>query len=441
MNILLFSPPMVHPRLDRDTMQISPPLAIYHLGGILKDKGYNTAIYDPLDIKAYYADTWDEKSVEELISGVDVIGISTNSFNWGMAKEFIDIVKSRPNAPFIICGGVHTSLFHQHVMEVSKVDIVVREDGETALIRVLEDLENQGTLADIPNITYREKGKLKINPVRLEKSIPANSPDYHLIPDKHYYSLPVELSRGCPFDCIFCAILFIRSWRAMDVNTSLQRLDNSLKFLKDKTTANSVLFTDDCFTTNTQRAKEIFQALDRDERSYRIHFNSRVSDLLKDDELIKAIPGQKVSTIEMGIECGYDEGLKRVNKGMTLEDVENCLEKLKKQGIAKFGLLSFIVGFPWERYDDCVKTIEYAQSLEDRYGVITIVNWWMPLKSKLWDQQSECGFYIDKSVYDNPLWPTDEEVLNVVHPHISINAINKLMSKYGGLITHLLDMV
>ncbi|MGD9212787.1 MAG: radical SAM protein, partial [Desulfobacteraceae bacterium] len=395
-------------------MKISPPLAIYSLGGMLRQQGYDVTIRDPKEVREYYYDTWDEAGVDRFIAGFDLIGISTNTFNWGIAKEFIDIVKSKHNSPVIVAGGVHASLFHEYISKNSEVDFVVREDGEEALLRIVQAIEKGFSFDDIPNITFKKNGQLKINPINQEVALPDYPTAYDLIPDNYYYSIPVETSRGCPFHCAFCAILYLGKWRSLNAEKAIDRFLNTFSYVKNKSTAASLLFTDDEFCINSERAKRIFHRLENIKQKFHIHFTARISDFLRDPELAAAIPKSKVSTIQMGLESGYEEGMQRIKQGLNFEQVDRVFRLLNEHDVSKYCLVSFIVGFPWERYSDCVKTIEYALHIEEKYRVITTVNWWMPLKSELWDEQAAGGFYIGHDLYDNPLWPTNEEMLNIV---------------------------
>ena len=41
-----------------------------------------------------------------------------------------------------------------------------------------------------------------------------------------------------------------------------------------------------------------------------------------------SIPIDMVNMIQIGVECGYNEGLKKIRKGITVEQLEECVEKL-----------------------------------------------------------------------------------------------------------------
>ena len=84
---------------------------------------------------------------------------------------------------------------------------------------------------------------------------------------------------------------------------------------------------------------------------------ARASDL-KDGELLEVLQSKQIVRIAIGIECGYNIGLKNINKGLTIELLEKRLQTFQKYDLIKKMFFSFIIGFPWER------TLDYKQTLD-----------------------------------------------------------------------------
>jgi hypothetical protein len=59
----------------------------------------------------------------------------------------------------------------------------------------------------------------------------------------------------------------------------------------------------------------------------RISFEARVTDLIYTG-FLDNIPGTIIDNIQIGVEAGYDEGLKKVRKGITIAQLEECAEHL-----------------------------------------------------------------------------------------------------------------
>ena len=165
MKIMLMMTP-VHPDLESFKLKGTAPLGIYVVGSILRNHGYEIKCCDQLTLEPYYtADGWSESQIEGLIDGCNIIGFSANSFNWGTTREFIEIIKKRRDAPFVICGGIHPTNFDTHILENSPVDLIVRGDAEKKIVKVVEAVKTEKSFRDIPGITFREGDRIIRNPM------------------------------------------------------------------------------------------------------------------------------------------------------------------------------------------------------------------------------------------------------------------------------------
>ena len=96
----------------------------------------------------------------------------------------------------------------------------MRNEGEITLPLVINALASNSSLKGIDGITYRtDNGDIIVNK---ERSILSERdlnqmpiPAYHLIPKNKYTFVPMETSRGCRFNCIFCGIPFPKSYRKL----------------------------------------------------------------------------------------------------------------------------------------------------------------------------------------------------------------------------------
>ena len=59
----------------------------------------------------------------------------------------------------------------------------------------------------------------------------------------------------------------------------------------------------------------------------RISFEARVTDLMQVG-FLENIPEKIIDNIQIGVEAGYNEGLKKVRKGITIAQLEECAEHL-----------------------------------------------------------------------------------------------------------------
>ena len=91
----------------------------------------------------------------------------------------------------MVAGGPYPTTFHA---EIEGVDHFVLDEAEEIFPEFLRDLEN-GTASAV----YREPRKPDVTRTPI--------PRFDLVDLKSYYSMSVQFSRGCPFDCEFCDII------------------------------------------------------------------------------------------------------------------------------------------------------------------------------------------------------------------------------------------
>lgn len=434
MNVLFVDPP-VHPDVEGEIMSTVPPLAIYLLAGVLRERGYYVDAWDPRLMIDLFDNGWDSEAIKIAIQDFDIIAVSSNSFNWGMAKEFINIVKKQENSPLVICGGIHPTFFYDHIFEVADVDFVILGDGEYTILKLLEAIEKGENYNSIPNLVYKCNGNLYKNSFIQEKTITSyGMPAYDLIPENTYYNLPVETSRGCPFHCTFCSILDSNNWRGLDAETSIKNIKFALDYLENIPICKSIFIIDNLFTANPIRSIEIFDYINTCKTDFTFLFEARCTDIIKSNDLVKSIPSNKVSIIQIGVECGYDDGLHKIRKGLRTEDVIKTLECLSNFDLSKKAFLSFMIGFPWEKPEDCFKTIEFAKFLEEKYKCATAINWWIPLKSIIWDNRSSYGFSFDEASYDDPLWTLNKDNIISAYCNLKIEDIMNISKEFKGTL-------
>jgi len=124
------------------------------------------------------------------LAWADMVFISAMIIQKDSAKEVIKRAKEL-GKPVVAGGPLFTTGWEEYT---SLVDHLVLGEGEGTLPLFLKDLQ---------------KNKLKKNYhldhfLDLKKAV---VPDYSLINLKKYFSLCIQYSRGCPFDCEFCDVV------------------------------------------------------------------------------------------------------------------------------------------------------------------------------------------------------------------------------------------
>src|SRR5437667_301448 len=124
----------------------------------------------------------------------------------------------------VTLGGWHPSLLPRQTLEADFVDIVVRGQGETAMLEVVRHFEDGASMDDILGIGFKREGKIFFNPERpLTPLVDLPPKAYHLADFDAYARLCGRRwamyisSLACPFNCSYCtnAGVYGRQWNGL----------------------------------------------------------------------------------------------------------------------------------------------------------------------------------------------------------------------------------
>jgi radical SAM superfamily enzyme YgiQ (UPF0313 family) len=213
-----------------------------------------------------------------------------------------------------------------------------------------------------PNLSFRAKdGRIVHNPLLPLRedldTIPA--PDLSLLkPDprrrKFQPPIPVQTSRGCPFDCSFCSVtgMFGKKYRfrsTENVIEELRRYDRA---------KSSVFFYDDNFAANRERTKELLQAMIRERFTFPWTTQVR-ADLARDVELVRLMRDAGCHTVYIGFESVNPRSLDGMKKKQTVADLVRAARVLRRNRINIHGM--FVLGFDEDDWRSVKETVKFAK--------------------------------------------------------------------------------
>lgn len=416
MRVLLTAPPihdLSDPSGEGGHISVCPSLGLYLLTAVIEEKGHEVDLVDPVNFEARF----NGKDVMEGLAGADVLALSVNSCTWPRALALLKRLEDRPKRPVVVVGGPHASVLGEHVLRESVADFAVRGEAEISFPLLLEKLGKGEDARDTPGVSSIVGGDLVRNsppelltPLHLENLPP---PRYDLLPDGYYDLLPVESSRGCLHACVFCSTTYRRSWRGIGPGAFRRRLDQLSPFLP-KTKRGAFFIIDDCFTAGHERIGGIAAELAGFE--HKLLFEARITDVIAPG-IMEALVSLPILVMEMGVECGYQDGLSRAGKGLRLEQVEAAARLVDLYGLAARSRFSFIMGLPWEGKREVMKTLEYAFKLTGSRGAKLVASWLVVFPgSVIWNRRREWGVDIEAVDYDEDGWWSSPEVFRRCHP-------------------------
>jgi len=212
--------------------------------------------------------------VKEKITGFkpDIVGISAFSHSIkNEAHKIVAICKDMNKNIVTVMGGGYPTLSSEEAMKDENLDVVVLSEGEVVFYNLVSSIADNKPLRDVNGIVYRENGKVIKNP--LEKKIE----DLDKLPYPDLDDLSIDLyqtqvihsmqrvinplrsisiisSRGCVFDCGFCATKKV--WGKTRYR-SPRSVVEEIKYLKKKYNNNFIKINDDLIATDPAMVTEI----------------------------------------------------------------------------------------------------------------------------------------------------------------------------------------
>lgn len=423
------SPP-VHYSINSAGMNSMPTTAIYLLSAVLQSHGHEVMVVDNYYMRKFNPIELNEEEflnyLTPFLKKAELIGISSNTLNWAMARYILRLIKSEvPDIP-VVLGGLHPSYFAEYIMRTTECDFILTGEGEITLPQLAKKLQEEGKRADfedIDNLYWRSDGKIISNKyapllsVDILERMPL--PDYSQMPSNVYSIMPVSTSRGCKFGCRFCSVPRKFNWVGHNEQYVIEKIAKLWELYHDRFSHNAIYFTDDCFTADPCRATNILSGvLGRESGLESIILEARANDL-RSPILLEHMQNKRIKRIAVGVESGTNVGLKKINKGLTIEQLEQTLKYMEKYDVISKGYFSFIIGFPWDTFETCMDTIEYAASILQRYGPgLVNLNWLYLFPSQIWTEREKYGINLSESIFDDFYYMTNPYVAKQIRPNL-----------------------
>ncbi len=232
----------------------------------------------------------------------------------------------------VIAGGPHPTTFHD---EIPGVDHFVLDEVEETFPGFLHDLES-GTARAI----YREPGKpdVTLTPV----------PRFDLIDLDSYYSMGLQFSRGCPFNCEFCDIT--KLYGRVPRTKSPAQLVTEFEALYRLGWRGPLFLVDDNFIGNKREAMELLPVIAEWQKAHGYPFSLTTEasvNLAHLDELMDAMVASGFDTVFLGIETPNPKALIKTKKQQNTSRSDenflfNAVRKIQRKGMQVQG--GFILG-------------------------------------------------------------------------------------------------
>ncbi len=296
----------------------------------------------------------------------DHVIINTSTPSLKNDSKVAEAIKARRPGTKIGFVGAHAAVLPTETLKASPaIDWVGRKEFDYTCKEVAEGRP----METISGLSFKKDGKIIHNP---ERELIHNMDELPWVADVYKRDLDIEkyfigylmhpyvsmyTGRGCPAQCTFCLWpqtigghkYRVRS--AENVAAEMAHMKQIFPQVKE------FFFDDDTFTANLPRAREIAKKLAPMGLTWSC--NSRAN---LEYDTIKYMKDSGLRLFLVGYESGNDETLKRIQKGVTTDEMRRFTKSCHKAGVVIHG--TFILGLPIETKETIEQTINFAQELD-----------------------------------------------------------------------------
>jgi anaerobic magnesium-protoporphyrin IX monomethyl ester cyclase len=331
-----------------------PLLNLGYLAAVLERSGVEVTIIDAQFERLTLAQTVGRARE----TGASIFGITAMTHEVRRAHEVATAIKEAVPSALIVVGGPHATALPVKTMEdFPTFDCLVIGEGEATIIELISALEHGSELDGVKGLAFRRNGRIVVNEKRgwIEDLDSLPFPAWHLYPPAKAY--PVFTARGCPFKCTFCMRVLGTKVRYR----STQNILDELQWIADNFHPNRFVAQDETFTMNLRRTREVADSIIEHGLHKRMKWDIQTRVDLADYDIFRRLREAGCDLVGLGIESGNNAILRRIGKGVTVEQAEKAVLSAKQAGLMTSAY--YIIGHPKETREDILKTIDFATKL------------------------------------------------------------------------------
>ncbi len=407
------------------------PLGLLQLAACLRETGWPAVIVDfDLDHFLDRGSSEDDflvraaRRIEK--TGCRIVGLSAASATLPLAVLLARRLKSRIPDAFVIFGGPGVFAVERAILDAFReVDAVVSGEGELTLPELVRAWASRSDLSAVAGLSFRGNGTVvttakralveNLDDLPVPLSEPSSLSDYLGSFKRGEVSpyLPIEVGRGCPKLCTFCATS--RFWGGRARQKSVFRILDEMKEASHYGITDFLLLHDNMGAQPGFLA-DLCRHLIRIGAPYR--WSCAISADRVDSEDIDMLTSSGCTTVLIGVESGSPKIQRMIGKRLDLNGADTVIKRCLEAGLHT--QVSFIVGFPEEDEEDLSLSLDliftyHRLGADVRFQTLDLLP-----GTPLWQRYKSKAVLEPASERVDPRWvqTQDEEALIIEYPGV-----------------------
>lgn len=381
---------LVRPQNNWSSRIVGPEIGLGVLATQLrKEGGYEISLYDCIKENVQSMETF-RKRVEAEKPDVVAFKAFTMDIPWTHRASAV-VKQANPNA-VTLAGGPHASGDPQHCLNyLEHIDFAFRGEGEIGFVQLLSRIKEakkkrngNGASApwrneaanlgfqNVPGMIWRSNGDVTVNPQMFIMDLDSiGFPAWDLIDPRTYTQFnrswgaggvytPIYFTRGCPYDCTFCAVKIIngKKFRKRSVPNIIQELE----MLYTRYGVRNMSIADDMLTLDRRYTMQVLQGVIDSGLKFKWDFPNGIRVTTLDEEMLHKMEEAGWVSMCVAVESGSERILKHMLKDITIDEIRTGVKLARKH--TKMELVGFfILGYPEETEADIRASIKFALEL------------------------------------------------------------------------------
>lgn len=440
----------IYPALFRIT---GLPIGIASLSAVLKENGYQTKVFDTAFYDLSGKQDWDKLRADRLMSKrivneeqhgrvkttdakkdliklIDefkpkIIGLSVSEPNCELGLMLARLVKEKYQDIIIVAGGVYPTLSPDIIIEEKCIDVICLGEGETAFLELCDKVSSNQEYHDIEGLWVKHDGKVyKNRPGKLHDINKLPHPDFSVFDEELFYKpmqgrlykmVNIETSRGCPYNCTYCAaprlkeFFLSKSGSSYYRSMNMERIIEQMHYQIKKHSPEFIYFSSETFLAMDEKEFNMFIEAYR-KIKIPFWFQTRFETITEDR--IRALKEVGMFWLTLGVEHGNEQFRRNILKRIYSND--SIIRGISALNQCQVGAsLNNMMGFPMENRELIFETIKLNKQLfEINKRLEFNIFMFVPFRGcELYDLCRQKGLLPDQ-VYSTGNDLSDESVLN-----------------------------